>query len=182
MRPGSTEKSSPPAPPLRPTTGFCSTAARPCRAPVAAARTARCSTRAGEKRHATARPRSSPRAVRCRGRSSSGSVSSASGRCTCSSTSSEKNDVPAASGVRRRRRPAPPPGRRRRRGPRVRELDFEGVFNEDYLYFYEDILGPERTREDVEKIVDLLELEPGAEVLDCPCGHGRVANAIAEPG
>jgi len=64
----------------------------------------------------------------------------------------------------------------------MNEFDFEGVFNEDYLYFYEDILTPERTQEDVEKIVELLDLEPGAEILDCPCGHGRIANALAERG
>ena len=40
-----------------------------------------------------------------------------------------------------------------------------------------EILTPERTEADVEKIVELLELEPGAEILDCPCGHGRIANA-----
>jgi 2-polyprenyl-3-methyl-5-hydroxy-6-metoxy-1,4-benzoquinol methylase len=62
------------------------------------------------------------------------------------------------------------------------EFDFDGVFNDDYLYFYEDILTPERTAEDVEKIVELLELAPGAEILDCPCGHGRIANALAERG
>jgi len=62
------------------------------------------------------------------------------------------------------------------------EFDFEGVFNEDYLYFYEGILGAERTREDVEKIVELLELPDGAEILDCPSGHGRIANALAERG
>ncbi|MFL6043373.1 MAG: class I SAM-dependent methyltransferase, partial [Gaiellales bacterium] len=64
----------------------------------------------------------------------------------------------------------------------MNEFDFEGVFNDDYLHFYEQILTPERTAEDVEKIVELLELQAGAEVLDCPCGHGRIANALAERG
>jgi len=64
----------------------------------------------------------------------------------------------------------------------VSEFDFEGVFNEDYLYFYEEILTAERTEEDVAKIVELLDLQPGAEILDCPCGHGRIANALAERG
>jgi 2-polyprenyl-3-methyl-5-hydroxy-6-metoxy-1,4-benzoquinol methylase len=64
----------------------------------------------------------------------------------------------------------------------VSEFDFEGVFNEDYLYFYEKILTPEQTEEDVEKIVELLDLPPGAEILDCPCGHGRIANALAARG
>ena len=62
------------------------------------------------------------------------------------------------------------------------EFDFEGVFDEDYLYFYEEILTPERTQEDVEKILELLEPAPGAEILDCPCGHGRIASALADHG
>ena len=62
------------------------------------------------------------------------------------------------------------------------EFDFEGVFDEDYLYFYEAILTPERTQEDVEKILELLEPESDAEILDCPCGHGRITNALAERG
>ena len=62
------------------------------------------------------------------------------------------------------------------------EFDFEGVFDEDYLYFYEEILTPERTQEDVEKILELLEPAPGAEILDCPCGHGRIASVLADRG
>jgi 2-polyprenyl-3-methyl-5-hydroxy-6-metoxy-1,4-benzoquinol methylase len=61
------------------------------------------------------------------------------------------------------------------------EFEFEGVFDEDYLYFYEGFLA-ERTPEEVERIVELLELPPGAEILDCPCGHGRISNALAERG
>ena len=61
------------------------------------------------------------------------------------------------------------------------EFDFAGVFDEDYLYFYETFLD-ERTPEEVERIIDLFELEPGAEILDCPCGHGRIANPLAERG
>ena len=64
----------------------------------------------------------------------------------------------------------------------MNEFDFEGVFNEDYLYFYEGILNAERTKEDVEKILELLELAAGASVLDCPCGRGRIANSLAERG
>ena len=61
------------------------------------------------------------------------------------------------------------------------EFEFEGVFDEDYLYFYEGFLA-ERTPEEVERIVELLGFEPGAEILDCPCGHGRISNALAERG
>ncbi len=61
------------------------------------------------------------------------------------------------------------------------DFDFEGVFDEDYLYFYEQILA-ERTPEDVEQVLELLRLESGAAILDCPCGYGRIANALAERG
>ena len=57
-------------------------------------------------------------------------------------------------------------------------FDFEGVFDDDYLYFYEDLLR-ERTDEEVEEIAGLLELDEGAEILDCPCGHGRISNGLA---
>ena len=61
------------------------------------------------------------------------------------------------------------------------DFDFEGVFEEDYLHFYEPMLT-ERTEADVETIVSLLERESGAEILDCPCGHGRISNALAARG
>jgi 2-polyprenyl-3-methyl-5-hydroxy-6-metoxy-1,4-benzoquinol methylase len=63
----------------------------------------------------------------------------------------------------------------------VSEFEFEGVFDEDYLYFYETFLN-ERTPEEADRIVELFELEPGAEILDCPCGHGRISNLLAERG
>jgi 2-polyprenyl-3-methyl-5-hydroxy-6-metoxy-1,4-benzoquinol methylase len=61
------------------------------------------------------------------------------------------------------------------------DFDFEGVFEHDYLYFYEPMLS-ERAPGDVETIVRLLELESGAEILDCPCGHGRISNRLAALG
>ena len=60
------------------------------------------------------------------------------------------------------------------------EFDFEGVFDEDYLYFYEEMLTPERTAAEVEQVAELLGSRE--HVLDCPCGHGRIANALAERG
>jgi SAM-dependent methyltransferase len=60
------------------------------------------------------------------------------------------------------------------------EFDFAGTFDEDYLYFYEAMLTPERTAAEVEQIAELL--GPRDHVLDCPCGHGRIANALAERG
>lgn len=58
----------------------------------------------------------------------------------------------------------------------------EAAFDEDYLYFYEELLTPERTAAEVELIWKLLELEPGLELLDLACGHGRIANPMAERG
>jgi ubiquinone/menaquinone biosynthesis C-methylase UbiE len=61
-------------------------------------------------------------------------------------------------------------------------FDYEDVFDEDYLYFYETILSEERTARDVETISTLISLEPGMRVLDLACGHGRIANRLAERG
>ncbi|MEP6910481.1 MAG: class I SAM-dependent methyltransferase [Actinomycetota bacterium] len=61
-------------------------------------------------------------------------------------------------------------------------FDREAAFDEDYLYFYEELLTPERTAAEVELIWELLELEPGLELLDLACGHGRIANPLAERG
>src|SRR5687767_9665938 len=66
----------------------------------------------------------------------------------------------------------------------VMESEFprEAAFDDDYLYFYEELLTPERTAAEVELIWTLLELEPGLELLDLGCGHGRIANPLAERG
>jgi len=61
-------------------------------------------------------------------------------------------------------------------------FDREAAFDDDYLYFYAELLTPERTAADVELIWQLLELEPGLELLDLACGHGRIGNALAERG
>src|SRR5262245_11058856 len=62
------------------------------------------------------------------------------------------------------------------------EFPREDAFDEDYLYFYEELLTPERTAAEVEVVWKLLELEPGLALLDLACGHGRIANALAERG
>jgi SAM-dependent methyltransferase len=61
-------------------------------------------------------------------------------------------------------------------------VEREQLFDEDYLYFYEDFLGDEQSDTETELIWRLLELEPGMEVLDLACGHGRIANRLAERG
>src|SRR4249919_2377669 len=58
----------------------------------------------------------------------------------------------------------------------------EDAFDEVYLYFYEELLTAERTAGDVELVWKLLELEPGLALLDLACGHGRIANPLAERG
>ena len=60
-------------------------------------------------------------------------------------------------------------------------FDVEGMFDEEYLYFY---AGPLDARGDAEAelIWRLLEVEPGMEVLDLAYGHGRIANALAARG
>jgi ubiquinone/menaquinone biosynthesis C-methylase UbiE len=58
---------------------------------------------------------------------------------------------------------------------------FDQTFDEDYLYFYEPYAA-EVTEREVEAIWRLMGLEPGIEVLDLACGHGRIANGLAQRG
>lgn len=62
------------------------------------------------------------------------------------------------------------------------KFDFAALFDEDYLYFYEPLLTPERSESEVDLIWQLLDLKPGMTVLDLACGHGRIANRLAERG
>jgi len=55
-------------------------------------------------------------------------------------------------------------------------------FGEDYLHIYEPILTPERTRREVDGIVNLLGLPQGSSILDLCCGHGRHAIPLAQRG
>lgn len=59
---------------------------------------------------------------------------------------------------------------------------WDEVFEEDYLYFYETLLTPERNDREAALLVRLLGLPEQAEVLDAPCGHGRIANRLARMG
>jgi SAM-dependent methyltransferase len=61
-------------------------------------------------------------------------------------------------------------------------FDFDEVFDEDYLYFYENVIPDDRSEHEVEVVWRVLELEPGADVLDLACGHGRIANRLAARG
>ena len=61
-------------------------------------------------------------------------------------------------------------------------FDTQDLFDQDYLYFYEELVADERTDAEVEVLWRLLELSPGMDVLDVACGHGRIANRLAERG
>ena len=56
------------------------------------------------------------------------------------------------------------------------------LFGEDYLYFYEDFLDDDLSNAQAALIWTTLRLSEGDEVLDVPCGHGRIANRLAERG
>jgi SAM-dependent methyltransferase len=60
------------------------------------------------------------------------------------------------------------------------QFDFDEVFDRDYLYFYG--LQLDESDGEADAIWRLLELEPGMEVLDLACGHGRIANRLAQRG
>ena len=56
------------------------------------------------------------------------------------------------------------------------------TFDQDYLDFYAPLLTDERTNAEVDTIWSLLGLVPGTAVLDLACGHGRIANRLAQRG
>ncbi|HZB32637.1 MAG TPA: methyltransferase domain-containing protein [Streptosporangiaceae bacterium] len=60
-------------------------------------------------------------------------------------------------------------------------FDAYGLFDEDYLHFYVEQLE-EHAEAEADLLWRLLELEPGREVLDLACGHGRIANRLAGRG
>lgn len=56
------------------------------------------------------------------------------------------------------------------------------VFDEDYLYFNQVYLTPERTARECALIAELCGLGRGASVLDIGCGHGRISNELSRMG
>jgi SAM-dependent methyltransferase len=60
-------------------------------------------------------------------------------------------------------------------------FDTEGVFDADYLYFFAERLA-DRSDAETDLIWNLAGLEAGMEVLDLACGHGRIANRLAQRG
>jgi SAM-dependent methyltransferase len=59
---------------------------------------------------------------------------------------------------------------------------FVSFFGDDYLEIYEEILPRARTEAEVAGLVALLDLEPGARILDVACGHGRHAIPLSKQG
>ncbi len=60
-------------------------------------------------------------------------------------------------------------------------FDAEGLFGDDYLYFFASQLE-DRADAETDLIWQLLDLRPGMEVLDLACGHGRIASRLAQRG
>lgn len=60
-------------------------------------------------------------------------------------------------------------------------FDAEGLFDEDDLHFFAEHLD-EGAPAEAGLAARLLELSPGAEVLDLACGHGRMAGHLAARG
>jgi SAM-dependent methyltransferase len=61
-------------------------------------------------------------------------------------------------------------------------FDVEAVFGPDYLRFYGPLLTDERSDQEAEVVWRLAGLVAGSDVLDAPCGHGRIANRLAAMG
>src|SRR5262249_13433672 len=86
-------------------------------------------------------------------------------------------------GFRRPRRGRSPASRYGARGvnsvPAFRIAD---VFDEDYLYFSQAVLTPERSDAETRLITRLAGIAQGTRVLDVGCGAGRIANRLAALG
>jgi ubiquinone/menaquinone biosynthesis C-methylase UbiE len=59
---------------------------------------------------------------------------------------------------------------------------WDKIFDELYLRTYAELADPETGKRQAEGVVSLLGLEPGADVLDCPCGYGRHSIEFARMG
>jgi len=66
--------------------------------------------------------------------------------------------------------------------PGMAETNWDRLFDEIYLRTYAQLADPETGRRQAEGIVKLLGLEPGAHLLDCPCGYGRHSIEFARLG
>ncbi len=60
--------------------------------------------------------------------------------------------------------------------------DWDTLFDEIYLRTYAQLADPETGPRQAEGVASLLGLEPGADLLDCPCGYGRHSVEFARLG
>lgn len=60
--------------------------------------------------------------------------------------------------------------------------DWDSVFDETYLQTYVNLATEEQSREQAFAAAKIAKIEPGSEILDCPCGFGRHAVPLAEAG
>jgi 2-polyprenyl-3-methyl-5-hydroxy-6-metoxy-1,4-benzoquinol methylase len=59
---------------------------------------------------------------------------------------------------------------------------YDGFFENDWLIHVALAIPDERTQQQVDFVVERLELEPGARILDLACGHGRISLELARRG
>jgi len=59
---------------------------------------------------------------------------------------------------------------------------WQTYFDEDYLRMYGPALTPERSDQETEGVIALLDLPPGATILDLCCGQGRHSVRLAQRG
>jgi SAM-dependent methyltransferase len=62
------------------------------------------------------------------------------------------------------------------------EAWWQGFFDEQYLELWAESRPSERTNAEADGIWSVLGLQPGARVLDAPCGYGRLSQVLAERG
>ena len=60
--------------------------------------------------------------------------------------------------------------------------DWDTLFDDLYLRTYASLQKPEDAEAQAEAVARLAGLEPGANVLDCPCGYGRHTIPLARAG
>ncbi|HYW06353.1 MAG TPA: class I SAM-dependent methyltransferase [Longimicrobium sp.] len=59
---------------------------------------------------------------------------------------------------------------------------YEEYFDESFIALYRDFLTPERTAREIAGLREMVEVDPGARVLDLACGWGRHSVALAGAG
>jgi len=59
---------------------------------------------------------------------------------------------------------------------------YDEFFKEDYLQIYLPFLTEERTKQEVDFIIEILNLPPGSKILDLACGFGRHTIPLAKKG